>query len=98
MNPAGWQTTMDDSRQGYRLATLILTMIFAVLARPALFAQEAKKDPELADVPSQDLRAGDDADKRYFLIGPKAKRGAPADGYKLLVVLPGGSGDEQFLP
>jgi predicted esterase len=89
---------MDKLNRIFQSASLIVTMMFAVLAGPALFAQESKEDPELADVPSQDLHAGDDADKRYFLIGPKAKRAAPADGYKLLVVLPGGSGDEQFQP
>jgi predicted esterase len=73
-------------------------MLLALPTCPALFAQEAKEDPELADVPSQDLHAGDDEDKRYFLIGPRAKKAPPAGGYKLLVVLPGGSGDEQFLP
>jgi predicted esterase len=80
------------------VASLVVAMVFAVPAGPPLFAQEAKEDSELADVPSQDLQAGDDAGKRYFLIGPRAKKAPPADGYKLLVVLPGGSGDEQFLP
>src|SRR5262249_8170148 len=89
---------MEKSWQCCQLASLLLTMLLALPARPALFAQEAREDPELADVPSQDLQAGDDADKRYFVIGPRAKKAPPADGYKLLVVLPGGSGDEQFLP
>ena len=53
---------------------------------------------DVADVPSQDLKAGGDADKRYFLIGPKKDAREPEDGYNLLLVLPGGDGSEAFLP
>jgi predicted esterase len=91
-------SSMENSRQGTWLASLIFTLLLAIPAGPALFAQETKEDAELADVPSQDLHAGDDEDKRYFLIGPRAKSSPPADGFKLLIVLPGGSGDDQFLP
>jgi len=55
-------------------------------------------DPELADVPSQDFTLGKDPNKRYFLIGPRTGAAAPAEGYKLLVVLPGGGGNAEFLP
>jgi len=50
-------------------------------------------------VKSEDLRIGQDANKRYFLIGPQ-KKGAkpPKAGYKLAVVLPGGDGGEGFHP
>ena len=34
---------------------------------------------------------------RFFLMGPKSKA-APADGYRLLLVLPGGDGGEDFRP
>ena len=54
-------------------------------------------DPELADVPSQDFTLGKDPNKRYFLIGPRTGAAAPAEGYKLLVVLPGGGGNAEFL-
>ncbi|MCH8923743.1 MAG: AAA family ATPase [Planctomycetes bacterium] len=53
---------------------------------------------DVADVPSQDLRAGGDPKKRYFLIGEADKEGAPEDGYKLLFVLPGGDGSADFHP
>lgn len=53
---------------------------------------------DVADVPSQDLRAGGDPKKRYFLIGEANKEGAPEDGYKLLFVLPGGDGSADFHP
>ncbi len=53
---------------------------------------------DVADVPSQDLRAGGDKDKRYFLIGPKKDAKEPGGGYNLLVVLPGGDGSADFHP
>ncbi|MHC4480954.1 MAG: alpha/beta hydrolase [Planctomycetota bacterium] len=52
---------------------------------------------EVADVPSQDLLAGQNAYMRYFLVGPKEGAQPPEEGYGLLVVVPGGSGSEGFL-
>jgi hypothetical protein len=43
----------------------LLPLIGCVLLAAALPAQD-----DVADVPSQDLRAGKDENKRYFLIGP----------------------------
>jgi predicted esterase len=53
-------------------------------------------EPEMPDVPAVELRAGNDPQKRYFLIGTAEK--APDEGYALLVVLPGGDGSEEFSP
>src|SRR6516164_6456717 len=53
---------------------------------------------DVADVPSQELRAGEDADKRYLLVGPKTGLATPAKGHPLLIVLPGGDGSAEFLP
>src|SRR5882724_2147385 len=53
---------------------------------------------DVADVPSQDLRADKDQNKRYFLVGPQKGIEAPANGYGLLVVLPGGDGSADFHP
>jgi predicted esterase len=53
---------------------------------------------DVADIPSQELRAADDADKRFFLIGPKKGTNAPAQGYSLVVVLPGDDGSADFNP
>jgi RNA polymerase sigma factor (sigma-70 family) len=66
----------------------------------------AKKQPkrdedplaDVADIPSQELQAAGDADKRYFLIGPKKDTKPPAEGYGLLVVMPGGDGSADFHP
>jgi len=66
------------------------------LLHGAIFLQEGAED--VADVPSQDLRVGGDEAKRYFLIGPGKEAKAPAEGFRLLVVLPGGDGSADFHP
>ncbi len=53
---------------------------------------------DVADIPSQELKAGGDADKRYLLIGPKKDAKPPAGGYGLLVIMPGGDGSADFHP
>lgn len=55
-------------------------------------------EDDVADVPSQDLRIGDDPKQRYFLIGPTEGVAAPEAGFGLIVVLPGGAGDADFHP
>lgn len=57
--------------------------------------EDAMKD--IKDVKNDDLQAGGDSDKRYFLIGADGKD-VPAEGYKLLVVMPGGDGGADFNP
>jgi beta-lactamase regulating signal transducer with metallopeptidase domain/predicted esterase len=56
---------------------------------------ESDADPlaDVKDVPNQDLKAGNDPLKRYFLIGKPV-----ATANKLLVVLPGGDGSADFNP
>jgi predicted esterase len=63
-----------------------------------LVASRAAAQDDVADVPSQDLRAGKDDQKRYFLIGPAKGAKAPKDGYGLVVILPGGPGTADFHP
>jgi predicted esterase len=58
----------------------------------------AGAEGDLPDVPTITLRASYDNDKKFFLMG--LKRGAiePAEGYRLLIVLPGGDGGMSFKP
>jgi RNA polymerase sigma factor (sigma-70 family) len=63
----------------------------------ALEIPNLKKRQGAEDIPAQDLRAGGDANKRYFLIGAKDVE-PPAAGYGLLIVLPGGAGGADFQP
>src|SRR5687767_162906 len=71
--------------------------LFLLLALPLSAGRAAGAD-DVADVPSQDLRAGGDEHKRYFLIGPRPGAEAPAAGHGLVVVLPGGPGSADFHP
>jgi RNA polymerase sigma factor (sigma-70 family) len=61
---------------------------------------KAEEDPlaDVADVPSRELRAAGDANKRYFLIGPRKDARPPAKGSGLMVILPGGDGSADFNP
>lgn len=53
---------------------------------------------DVKDVPSEDLKAGGDADKRYFLIGPRKDAKPPKAGFKLAIIMPGGPGSADFHP
>ena len=52
----------------------------------------------VADIAVQDLLAGGDRHKRYFLFGPHDTDEWPRDGLRLLLVLPGGDGGPDFRP
>jgi len=58
----------------------------------------AAADPadDVADVHLEERTAGDDPRKRYLLIGPGAGTAVPEDGYRLLILLPGGDGSAEF--
>jgi predicted esterase len=53
---------------------------------------------DIASVPALDVHIGDDAMKRYFLIGLPTNAPATAQPYRLLLVLPGGDGSADFTP
>jgi predicted esterase len=66
--------------------------------QPQAAPPEKDAAADIADIPFQDLRAGGDENKRYFLIGPRAGAKRPAGGYRLVLVLPGGDGGADFRP
>jgi predicted esterase len=72
---------------------LAASLLLSLIAGQRLAAQD-----DVADVLSQDLRAGKDENKRYFLIEPPKGTRAPKEGYGLLLVMPGGSGGADFHP
>jgi acetyl esterase/lipase len=74
------------------------SLVAASLAVLLLVNQRLAAQEDVADIASQDLRAGQDENKRYFLVGPREGAAAPAKGYGLLVVLPGGDGSADFHP
>src|SRR5262245_53655557 len=56
---------------------------------------QPQSEADVADVPAKDILIGGDEKQRYFLIGLSDKP-APKEGYRLLVVLPGGDGGIDF--
>lgn len=62
----------------------------------ASLTRAADVPPDIADMKVQDLHAGGDEKKRYFVIHRPMP--PPAEGWRTLFVLPGGSGDAQFQP
>jgi predicted esterase len=71
--------------------------LFAILAASLSYPVFAQED-DLANVPSQDLRAGGNENMKYFLIGPQKDAKMPEKGLGLLIVLPGGDGSAEFNP
>jgi predicted esterase len=63
---------------------------------PAKEDPNAIDAPDVADIPTQDLRLGKDEMKRYLLDGPRKDEKQPKDGFGLLVVMPGGDGGANF--
>jgi predicted esterase len=84
------------SRSSFRAAAC--ACVVAVLGFvPSRAAQDSGGADDVDHVPSRDLRAGGDENKRYFLIGAKEGERGPNEGFKLLLVLPGGNGNAEFL-
>lgn len=93
------------------LVSLVVSWIGAVTlaqAKPTKSkeAPPAKSDvtghpidaPDVADIPTQDLRIGKDENRRYLLDGPRKGEKEPKNGFGLLVVMPGGDGSADFHP
>lgn len=80
----------------FLLAFAICAVNLATISTSTAAPREAE-DPELADVSSEDRRIEGNAKQRYFLIGAKESQ-APAKGYSLLIVLPGGDASAEFNP
>ena len=61
---------------------------------------QAQEDPlaDVADILSQELQAAGDSSKRYMLIGPMKNAKPPAEGFGLVVIMPGGDGSANFHP
>lgn len=88
------------NRKIRRSAHYVVALLIAIQAMNSSVMGAAPReveDPELADVASEDRRINGNAKQRYFLIGAKQKA-EPAEGYSLLIVLPGGDASAEFNP
>ena len=77
------------------IAGLIAPSVLGIAARslPDASALPLEDEPKPADV-----RIGGDANQRYLLHGPGKVEKGPTDGWRLLVVMPGGDGSADFAP
>jgi len=81
-----------------RLTALIIWSYTVTETFRSVHAQDVDPAADIADVPAEDLRAGKDDDKRFFLIGPKDDKDAPEAGRGLIIMMPGGGGTVDFHP
>src|SRR5688572_26183509 len=84
--------------RSFLAALLVSTPAWTCLPGARGEGEGEKAEDEFKGLPHEEKKAGDDAKKRYFLIGPRETEKAPAKGHPLLVVLPGGDGGDAFLP
>lgn len=94
---AWWRRWWEKNRQRYPEVARALAIPEVAPRRPVAEQEPADPLADVADVPAQDLRAGGDVKKRYFLIGARDAK-PPAAGHGLLIVLPGGDGSAEFQP
>lgn len=64
----------------------------------ACLAVAAPAQDDVADVPSEKRIADKDEKKSCFEIGPLKDDAAPAGGFGLVIVMPGGNGSAEFNP
>ncbi len=96
-------------RGSYLVLSVVIGLPGAVVARqptsPAVDAPAAPAEDGEGTAPAAaepftvervERKAGDDDQKRYFVIQTAPNEERPDDGWKLLVVLPGGDGSAEF--
>ncbi len=76
---------MDESDRRYTNFASMVTKVGA-------------KFPEPAKLKNEEFTVGGDKQKKYFLIGRFDKQKTPDEGFKLLLILPGGTGSADFNP
>lgn len=86
----------DCDNAGAKTVAVILAAFFCLVVSGIVPLAVAQDD--VADVRSKEFRLDEAGKLRYLLIGAKGDLKAPADGFKLLVVLPGGDGGSDFEP
>lgn len=81
----------------FAICFAILPLVMPVIAAPAADSDVTREaPPDIADMQVQDLRAGGDEKKRYFVIRRPGE--PPPNGWRTLFVLPGGPGSAEFQP
>ncbi len=89
------QVWFDDVLARYVAEDVAVTDALKLSPQPAVRAGALPVGAEAPPSPEA-TRIDDDEQRQYFLHGPAGE--APADGFKLLLVLPGGDGSAEFRP
>lgn len=80
-----------------RRSRTTVTLYFLIITFSGLPFKPALAQEDVADVSSKRYKL-DDKRLRYYVIGAQEKLKAPEEGFKVLFVLPGGDGSDDFLP
>jgi hypothetical protein len=75
---------------------ICLWWLVIVLFAGSCFAAKSSTQSDLAGVASEERFAGQDKNKRYFLIGGGERAQAPGEGFGLVIVLPGSEDGADF--
>lgn len=67
-------------------------LLGALGSKGGVQAKEAAAPADVAEVPAEDLRVEGLPRMRYFLFGPRKGVAPPKEGFKVMVVIPGGDG------
>ncbi len=101
MDAAWWRNWWEKNRARFAEDVRALEVppsgkAIADKEKPGTPREEVDTGADVLSIPSADVRAGFDNDKRYFLIGANKENTPGPDGYKLLLILPGGDGSASF--
>lgn len=89
-------TARLDAPSAARRVRVAAVFALAALALPLVAAVDDGDEPE--EGAPLDVLLDDDPHKRYLLHGPDEDSKEPRDGWRLLVVMPGGTGSADFAP
>lgn len=96
---AWWQDWWSKNRQRFppEVAALGIPR-FEALAKTGMPAPDQGRAVDPMDLPVEERFAAGDTNKVYFLIGQTNAALATKNGFRLLIVLPGGAGGRDFQP
>jgi predicted esterase/tRNA A-37 threonylcarbamoyl transferase component Bud32 len=96
---AWWRDWWSKNRQRFPPEVEALGIPrFEAIAKTGMPAPDEGRAVDPMDLPIEEWFAAGDTNKLYFLIGPTNAAVASKNGFRLLVILPGGAGGRDFQP
>ncbi len=92
---AWWRLWWHENRKAF--PDSVSSLSIPVLSRSSQEQEKSTVSPVNYET-ARERTAGGDEKKRFFLLGPDATVAPPEEGYKLVIVIPGGDGGADFLP